>query len=219
MRRCKAQPFVAVVALVAATTAWAQGARPFADLLLQVLDIRSGSTVAEVGAGRGDFAFRMAEAVGPKGRVYANEVAQDNVAQIERAGRDRGVSNLVAVLGDESDPRLSGPVDRIVMIDVYHHLARPAEFMGNLRKYLNPGGRLAVAAVVNKRNPQAKPSTSKTHDPCVSDPEETKKAIEQAGFVFETLVLHEDPVRSYFWPTSYILVFRLPAPHGSARRP
>ena len=79
MRRCKAQPFVAVVALVAATTAWAQGARPFADLLLQVLDIRSGSTVAEVGAGRGDFAFRMAEAVGPKGRVYANEVAQDNV--------------------------------------------------------------------------------------------------------------------------------------------
>ena len=109
MKRRTMHPLMVVVALVAATTAWAHGARPFADLLLQVLDIRLGSTVAEVGAGRGDFAFRMAEAVGPKGRVYANEIAQENVAEIERAKRDGGVSNLVAVLGDESDPRLYRP--------------------------------------------------------------------------------------------------------------
>ena len=203
------------IAALAASVVSAQDARPFNDLLLHLLDIHPGMTVAEVGAGRGDFALQMADAVGPKGRVYANEISQENIGQIERAKRERGVSNLTAVLGGEDDARLPGPVDRLVMIDVYHHLAKPAEFMANVRKYLNPGGRLAVAAVVNKRNPQAKPSTSKTHDPCVSDPEDTKKAIEQAGFVFETLVLHEDPVRSYFWPTSYVLIFRLPgtSPH------
>ena len=72
---------------------------------------------------------------------------------------------------------------------------------------------------MDRRNPQAKPSTSKTHDPCVSDPDETRKAIEQADFVFETLVLHEDPVRSYFWPTSCALVFRVGGETPSGRLP
>jgi SAM-dependent methyltransferase len=95
------------------------------------------------------------------------------------------------------------------MVDVYHHLEKSAEFLAALRSSLKPGGRLLVAAVVNRRNPQAKPSASKTHDPCVSDPDDTRKAIEATGFVFETLVFHEDPVRSFFWPTSYALVFRV----------
>lgn len=212
MSRC----LFAVAALLAGAGAVsAQQARPFADLLVHLLAIQPGMTVADLGAGNGEFAFRLADAVGPTGRVYANEITADAIAGIERARRTRGVSNVTAIVGIETDPRLPEPVDRLIMIDVYHHLAKPEPFMARLQQYLKPGGRLAVAAVVNKRNPAAKPSTSQTHDPCVSDPEETRKAIEQAGWTFETLVLHEDPARSYFWTTSYVLVFRRPASSDS----
>jgi cyclopropane fatty-acyl-phospholipid synthase-like methyltransferase len=172
--------------------------------------IADGSIVADLGAGSGWFTIRLARRVGPNVRVYAEDIQRLMLEATRRRISREGLRNVVPVLGTESDPKLPGPVDRITMIDVYHHLAKPAEFLATLRKALKPGGRLIVAAVVNRRNPDAKPSTSKTHDACVSDPEETRKAIEQAGFIFETLVLHDDPVRSYFWPTSYALVFRAP---------
>jgi cyclopropane fatty-acyl-phospholipid synthase-like methyltransferase len=206
------------VALLVGTLVWAQDPVPFRQVLLQVLDIRPGTVVAEIGAGTGDLSFAMAEQVGAGGRVYANEVVQDKVDAIERVRKSRGLANVDTILGGEEDPRLPGRVDLVVMVDVYHHMARPDEFLKKLATYMKPGARLAVAAVVNKRNPQAKPRTSKDVDPCVSDPEETRKAIEKTGFVFEKLVLHEDAKRSFFWPTSYILVFRAPetAPEPSS---
>jgi cyclopropane fatty-acyl-phospholipid synthase-like methyltransferase len=218
VRRAQAILLIVVLLMVPVGIASAQDRRPFLDLFLTLADVRSGMTVADVGAGNGDFAFRLADAVWPGGRVYANEISADNLAQIERRRQERSLNHVTVVPGGESDPKLPGPVDRITMIDVYHHLAKPVEFLAMLRKALKPGGRLIVAAVVNQRNPEAKPSTSKTHDACVSDPEETRKAIEQAGFVFETLVLHDDPVRSSFWPTSYALVFRT-AETATSRRP
>lgn len=197
------------VVLLANGVASAQERKPFLDVLLALADVRPGMTVADLGAGNGEFAFRLADAVGPSGGVYANEISENNLAKIELGRHERNLTNLTVVRGEEADPKLPGPVDLVTMIDVYHHLAKPAEFLAILRKLLKPGGRLILAAVVNRRNPAAKPSTSKLHDPCVSDPEATRKAVEQAGFVFETLVLHEDPARSFFWPTSYALIFRI----------
>ena len=218
VRRAQAARVIVVLLMMPAGIASAQNRRPFLDVFLALADVRSGMTVADVGAGNGDFAFRLADAVGPGGRVYANEISPENLAQIERRKQERSLNQVTVVSGGESDPKLPGPVDRITMIDVYHHLTKPADFLAALRKALKPGGRLLVAAVVNQRNPEAKPSTSKMHDACVSDPDDTRKAIEQAGFVFETLVLHDDPSRSYFWPTSYALVFRA-VETATSRRP
>jgi ubiquinone/menaquinone biosynthesis C-methylase UbiE len=198
------------IAVLMANFVAAQGSPTFSEFLLQLLDVGIGMTVADVGAGRGDLAFLLAEKVGNEGHVYANEVSQDKIERIKKKKREHGAPNLTAVSGTVEDPMLPEEVDYLLMVDVYHHLAKPDEFITNLQKYLKPTGRLAVAAVLNKRNPQAKPRTSKGSDPCVSDPQETRKAIERTGFIFEKTVLHEDPKRNYFWPTSYVLIFRLP---------
>ncbi len=197
------------VAFLAATFTAAQQELPFNDFLLHLLDIRPGMAVADVGAGRGDFAFLMAPRVGAEGHVYANEISRDRIDSIERAKQKSGISNLTVVRGAVDDALLPARVDRLVMVDVYHHLDESFAFMKNLQKYLKPEGRLFVAAVLNKRNPKAPPRKSKGADPCVSDPEETRKAIEKAGFIFEEVVMHDDPARNFFWPTSYVLVFRL----------
>jgi predicted methyltransferase len=187
----------------------AQERRPFLDVFLALADVRPGMTVAEIGAGNGAFSARLAGTVGPTGRIFANEISKEKLAALDRLKEEPALDNLTVVRGATADPKLPGPVDRITMIDVYHHLEEPADFLAALRSSLKPGGRLLVAAVLNRRNPQAKPSTSKTHDPCVSDPDDTRKTIEAAGFVFETLVLHDDPARAFYWPTSYALVFRV----------
>ncbi|MGI9431239.1 MAG: methyltransferase domain-containing protein, partial [Myxococcota bacterium] len=49
--------------------AWQQPAR-----VIEVLEIPSGRRLADVGSGGGYFSFRLAEAVGPDGHVYAVDV-------------------------------------------------------------------------------------------------------------------------------------------------
>ena len=74
--------------------------------------------------------------------------------------------------------------------------------MNNLLKYLNPGGRLAViAADINHDNPDRE--NKEDMDPCISDPEKTKKAIEKSGFKFEK---REDVKQSK--EVDYILFFK-----------
>lgn len=215
-RRWRLAAVVAMLAVgIAASTAPSGGAsgvtaqevRPRLDVILAVADVRAGMSVADIGAGNGDFAFSMANVVGPSGRIYATEISDDGLARIERGRRERKIDHLTVVRSAEADPNLPAHVDRITMVDVYHHLTKPAEFMAAVRKSLKPDGRLVVAAIVHKHAPDLK---SNTHDPCVSDPDETRRAIEQAGYIFETLVIHEDP-KARFFPDCYALVFRVPS--------
>ncbi len=65
---------------------------------------------------------------------------------------------------------------------VHHHLSQPEEFLHNTLKYLKPDGRLVVIAEdIN----QIIPVDKKVTDPCTSNPEETRDAIEKAGYLFE----------------------------------
>ena len=54
------------------------------DAVIEALAIRPGSTVADIGAGGGYFSFRLADAVGPNGRVYAVDIDEDMVAYLKK---------------------------------------------------------------------------------------------------------------------------------------
>jgi SAM-dependent methyltransferase len=47
------------------------------DLLLKALALKPGEVVADIGAGTGYFSWRMAQAVGATGKVYAVEIQQE----------------------------------------------------------------------------------------------------------------------------------------------
>ena len=112
--------------------------------LLAALDLKPGMTVADVGAGTGFHAFRMAPAVGPAGKVLAVDVQPEMIALIEARAKKEGVKNMTAVKCTEADPKLpEGSVDLVLMVDVYHELAQPYEVAGKLVAALKPGGRLA----------------------------------------------------------------------------
>ncbi len=115
------------------------------DEVLQAMDLAPGLQVAEVGAGTGFFARRIAPAVAPGGKVYAVDIQPEMLDLLrEYAVRDR-LDNIVPVLGSEVDPKLpKGGIDRMLLVDVYHEFQQPAPMLQRMRESLAPGGRIVL---------------------------------------------------------------------------
>ena len=113
--------------------------------LLAALDLKPGMVVADVGAGSGFHAFRMAKLVGPAGKVLAADVQPEMLALIAARAKREKVANVVPVRAAEADPKLpAGGVDLILLVDVYHELRQPYEVTEKLVAALKPGGRLVL---------------------------------------------------------------------------
>jgi ubiquinone/menaquinone biosynthesis C-methylase UbiE len=113
------------------------------DLLLQILAPASGSTVADVGAGTGYYARRIADLVGPTGKVYAVDVQPEMFAMLQSVAKQRGYSHITPVLGGVSDVKLpAASVDLAIMVDVYHELEFPYEVLASVVRAVKPGGRV-----------------------------------------------------------------------------
>lgn len=114
------------------------------DAVLGALELAPAMTVADIGAGTGYFTMRLARAV-PQGKVIATDVEPDMVRYLgERATRE-GAGNVEAVQTPPDDPKLAeASVDRILVVDVWHHLGDRAAYARALAKALRPGGFVAV---------------------------------------------------------------------------
>jgi ubiquinone/menaquinone biosynthesis C-methylase UbiE len=111
--------------------------------LMELLKLKAGEIVADVGAGSGYLTFRMAERVGPTGKVLAVDIQPEMLALIRERSKAKGLTNVEPVLGAESDPKLpAAAVDTILMVDVYHEFSHPYEMTAAMVKALKPGGRL-----------------------------------------------------------------------------
>jgi cyclopropane fatty-acyl-phospholipid synthase-like methyltransferase len=122
-----------------ARDAWQQPER-----VLAALELQPPMVVADIGAGTGYFAVRLARAV-PDGQVIATDIEPDMVRYMtERAARE-GLPNLRAVLTPPADPQLAAQsVDRILAVDVWHHLDNRVAYARALALALRPGGKLAI---------------------------------------------------------------------------
>jgi len=113
------------------------------DLLLAALALQPGMVVADIGAGTGYLARRMAPAVMPGGRILAVDVQPEMVRLLQTSVRKSGLMQIEPSLGSETDVKLPpATVDLAIMVDVYHELAFPHEVMTSVLRALKPGGRM-----------------------------------------------------------------------------
>lgn len=111
--------------------------------LLKSLDIKPGAVIADIGAGSGYFTFRLADRVGPKGKIYAVEIQQEMLDIIQKRMKESKVANVEPILGTISDPKLpANSVDLVLMVDVYHEFSHPWEMTEAMVRSLKPGGRI-----------------------------------------------------------------------------
>lgn len=112
--------------------------------LLKALAVQEGMVVADVGAGSGYHALRLAPLVGEKGKILAVDIQQEMLDLIDKKAKKEKIANVETVKGTEKDPKLpEAGVDLILMVDVYHEFEFPYEMTEKMIAALKPGGRIA----------------------------------------------------------------------------
>ena len=115
------------------------------ERVMDVLGIREGSGVADIGAGSGWFTVRAARRAGPRGTVYAVEINRDYLKHIEERAAAEKLTNVRGVLGKEDDPLLPvRSVDAVLILKTYHEIAQPVRLLARLRPALREGARVGV---------------------------------------------------------------------------
>lgn len=114
--------------------------------VLALCAIRPGMCVADVGAGTGLYTFAFAEKVGPKGTVYAVDIAPAFLTYLGEQARKRGLANVVKTVkgGHETTHLPPGSVDLVFICDTYHHFEKPEPMLASIHEALRPGGRVVV---------------------------------------------------------------------------
>jgi ubiquinone/menaquinone biosynthesis C-methylase UbiE len=112
--------------------------------VVDLMALRPGDVVADIGAGTGYFSFRIAAKV-PDGKVLAVDIQPEMLHLLEDAAGKRGVKNVEPVLGKVDSPNLpESAVDVALFVDAYHEFDHPREMMDGIVRALKPGGRVVL---------------------------------------------------------------------------
>jgi predicted methyltransferase len=170
--------------------------------VIAAMGIRPGMMVADIGAGTGYFTAHLSRAVGPEGTVLAIDPEPEMVKHLgQRAHKDR-LRNVLPVLGMFEDPFLPrGHVDRVLIVDTYHHIDDRLDYFGRMRRDLAPGGRLVIVDFHKRPLPVGPPPEHKL------EREQVVREMEAAGWRLDGEITT--------LPYQYVLIFD-PAPGAAS---
>ncbi len=127
--------------------------------------IHPGDTVAEIGAGQGALTYRLASAVGPRGRVFTYDISRDNLISVMLSNTN-GLP-IIPVAQSITDGRArfpnEGDVDVVATLATFHHFDNRSIMRWNrgreaaiaaFHRLLKPGGRLVIGDVAGDTSPQ-----------------------------------------------------------------
>ncbi len=161
--------------------------------VMDVLRIKAGSNVADVGAGSGWFTVRCARRVGAGGIVYAVDINPDAIRYIRKRAQKEKLANIRPILSKADDPLLpKQSLDAVLLLKTYHEVAQPIALLRKLRMAMRSGARLGI---IDKKG------TSGDHG---LDADVVVREAKRAGF---TLAAKHDFVKEE--GVDYFLVFAI----------
>jgi precorrin-6B methylase 2 len=130
-----------------------------ADELLQQLNLKKGSVVADIGSHEGYMTFKLSKAVGEGGKVYAIDVEESKLEKLKGHIEKAGVDNIQPMKGAYDNPNLPAlSIDAAIIIDTYHEMDDHDKILQHLKTALRKGGRLVVCEPIDEERRKAERS-------------------------------------------------------------
>lgn len=115
------------------------------DKVMDVVGVKPGMVIGEVGAGHGYFTFHLSRRVGDSGKIYANDIATRALASIRRKCEGEGITNIETIVGEVEDPLFpDDELDMVFIVNAFHDLAKPVELLNNIAPSLKPGAPVVI---------------------------------------------------------------------------
>lgn len=113
--------------------------------VIDACQIKSGESIADIGAGTGFYSRLFAKTTGWGGWVYSVDISPQFLQHIVRRATAEGIENVTPVLGSDVSVRLPiESVDLVFICDTYHHFEKPTQTLASLYRAMKPGGRLVL---------------------------------------------------------------------------
>lgn len=168
------------------------------DQLIDLLQLKQGMKVGDIGAGTGRLSALMLNRVKPDGQVWAVDVQPEMVSHLNSRSKLLGKNHLLVSQSSSTAPNIpNATLDLAIMVDVYHELEFPKEFLQSLIKSVKPGGQ--VIFVEYRANDKSVPIKA-LHTMTVA---QVRKEAQDAGLLFE----RSDSTL----PWQHMVIFRTPA--------
>lgn len=156
------------------------------------LELQSGDVLADIGAGTGYFALRIAAAY-PKVRVIAADSEPEMVAYLQYQAAERKLANLEPIVIDSTGPELPAKASVALTVNTYHHIDNRVAYLKRLGANMAPGARIAVIDF-NMESPEGPPPDHRVPTAQVVD------EFKQAGYILTQ--------EWKFLPNQFFLVFK-----------
>lgn len=168
--------------------------------LVDGLGLKPGQAVADIGTGVGYMLPYLSRAVGPTGRVYAEDIHDDFLEKAEAKAKKEKLSNVSFLKGGETDTKLpKNSIDMAFVLDVYHHINYPEPFVDSIHLALKPGGRFVVVDFYKREGAMGPGRDARHH--IRADQAEVIREVEARGFKLASQ--HE-----HIKDSQYVLVFK-----------
>lgn len=113
--------------------------------IVEACGLKPGMVIADIGAGTGLFSRMFSPVVGPQGKVYSVDIAEDFIRHIERTAKEQKLTNIVGVVTKPDEVKLPpASVDVAFICDTYHHFEFPSTTMKSVHQALKPGGQVVL---------------------------------------------------------------------------
>ena len=148
--------------------------------IIEAMELKPGMAVADVGTGVGYMLPFLSRAVGPNGKVFAEDIQTDFLDKARQRAKLSNAPNVTFVLGTPEQSKLPGDVlNAVLVLDVYHHFDYPDQMLASIRESLLSGGRMYI--VDYYRSEKAMPN-GRALEHIRADRDEVAKEIESNGF-------------------------------------
>lgn len=167
--------------------------------LFEAMEFEEGNWAADVGSGDGDYTLKMARQVGESGRIFAVDIDEDDLGELNDKIEEQGIKNITTVYGVYDNPMLpDSSLDAMLVRNAYHEFTAHESMLRHMKAALKPGGRLVMEESVSSgMEGKSRGKQTEEHDLGI---EYARGELKEAGFEIETVdTSFVNTERHYHW--------------------